>query len=83
MLQSSVQRIDAWTAAGSLHGAAQHNGTFNSARIEYLAGIVKETQYPTNRYAFAADASAPYGIVLVAPIFKEEDADTLQKELQA
>ena len=66
---------------GFLYMVQRNIPAFNSTRIEYLAEIVKETQYPTNRYAFVADASAPYGIVLVAPVFKEEDTNTLQEEL--
>ena len=54
---------------------------FNSTRIEYLKNITKELQYPTNRYAYVADASAPNGIVLVAPVFQEQDPYILQKEL--
>ena len=54
---------------------------FNTTRIEFLSKVIGETKYPVDKYVFNADASAPYGIVLVAPIFVELDFATLQKEL--
>ncbi len=52
---------------------------FNSTRIEYLAGVIEETQYLVNKYIYVADASSPYGTIFVAPIFKDQDSGVLQK----
>ncbi|MCL5099948.1 MAG: winged helix-turn-helix transcriptional regulator [Candidatus Marsarchaeota archaeon] len=54
---------------------------FNSTRIEFLENITDETQYSTNKYAYVANSSSPYGIILVTPIFEEKETATLMQGL--
>ncbi len=50
---------------------------FNSTIIEYFKNIVEENEYPSNRFTYVADSSAPYGIVLIAPIFNDGDFESI------
>ena len=55
---------------------------FNKTRLAYLASTVEETDTPSDKYVYKADASSPYGIVLIAPIYREGDLEALKEELQ-
>ena len=55
---------------------------FNKTRSAYLASTIEETDKPSDKYVYKADASSPYGIVLIAPIYKEGDFEALKEELQ-
>ncbi len=56
---------------------------FNSNRQGYLSGIIEESEHPVDKYAQVEDVSAPYGFILLAPIFDENELEKLQDEIRA
>jgi len=55
---------------------------FNSNRQEYLSKIIEESEHPVDKYAQVEDVSAPYGFILLAPIFDEGELEKLQDEIK-
>jgi Lrp/AsnC family leucine-responsive transcriptional regulator len=55
---------------------------FNSNRIRFLEYVIEDTITPTNRFVFEGDVSTPRGILFVAPIFENEDLNSLQEGLE-
>lgn len=56
---------------------------FNSNRQEYLSKIIEESEHPVDKYAQVEDVSAPYGFILLAPIFDEGELEKLQDEIKS
>ncbi|MGC9156865.1 MAG: Lrp/AsnC family transcriptional regulator [Candidatus Micrarchaeia archaeon] len=54
---------------------------FNKSLQSMLEEILEETAFPTNKFVYVANVSSPYGIVLLAPIYLEEDLQKLKHEL--
>jgi DNA-binding Lrp family transcriptional regulator len=46
---------------------------FNSKRLEYLLHTIDDTNTPINKYVLIGDIGATYGLLLIAPIFNEND----------
>ncbi len=56
-------------------------GKFNRNRREYLLHQLDESDAPLNKYLYTGDVGSPYGIMLVAPLYKEGDLDALLSTL--
>ncbi len=56
---------------------------FNSNKIEYLRHRLVDTGFPLNRYLYTGDIGAPYGILLIAPLYKEGDLEKLEAEISS
>ncbi|MEM0154835.1 MAG: AsnC family transcriptional regulator [Methanothrix sp.] len=54
---------------------------FNRYRKEYLRTVIEESLHPCDKYAQVEDVSAPYGFILLAPIFDEGELEKLQEEV--
>ena len=54
---------------------------FNRYRKEYLRTVIEESLHPCDKYAQVEDVSAPYGFLLLAPIFDEGELEKLQGEV--
>ncbi len=46
---------------------------FNSKRLEYLLHTIDDTRTPINKYALIVDIGATYGLLLIAPIFNDNE----------
>lgn len=58
-------------------------GKFNSTRKDYLLHQIDENDTSLNKYLYTSDIGSPYGIILVAPLYKEGDLDALVSSLNA
>lgn len=58
-------------------------GKFNNHRKEYMLHRRDEGDTLLNRYLYNTDIGSPYGIMLVAPLYKEGDLDALVSSLSA
>lgn len=70
---------------GFLYVMQEDINAFNLSRRRHLLGLLNETDTPSNAYALLADVSAPYGFVLMAPIFEgtiDEIAENLSKSIR-
>ncbi len=56
-------------------------GKFNKTRKEFLEEIVKDMKFPTNRFVYDTDISAPYGVVLLLPVYIDGDLEKAKEEL--
>lgn len=57
-------------------------GKFNKTRKNYFLNIIQETNKPLNKFIFTGDIGAPYGLLLIAPLYQEGDLEKLEEELR-
>lgn len=58
-------------------------GKFNSHRKEYMLHRLDDSDTPLNRYLYTTDIGSPYGVMLVAPLYKEGELDARVSSLNA
>lgn len=54
---------------------------FNNSKKEYLKYRLAEEDTPLNRFIFSGDIGSPYGLIVIAPLYKEGDLEKLESEL--
>ncbi len=54
---------------------------FNLHKKEYFTEVITDYNTPLNRYIFEGDIGSPYGIMLIAPIYKDGDIEDIEKAL--
>ncbi len=55
---------------------------FNRSRKHYLRSVIEESKHPVDKYVQVEDVSAPYGFILIAPIFDEGELERLEQEIR-
>ncbi|MGC8496362.1 MAG: AsnC family transcriptional regulator [Candidatus Micrarchaeia archaeon] len=53
---------------------------FQDTRKELMLNVIEE-KYPINKYILEGDISAPDGVMILAPIYSENNLDTIKKDL--
>ncbi len=56
---------------------------FNLHKTEYFAEVISDENTPLNKYIFEGDVGSPYGVMLIAPLYKEGDLELLEHGLNA
>ena len=56
---------------------------FNKTRGAYFQILTDEPRRPTNRFAYDADVSSPYGIAVIAPIYDDPQLEELLDEIKS
>ena len=56
---------------------------FNAHREEYLREIISDEDMPLNKYVFAGDIGSPYGVLLMAPLYRDGDLERIEAKLGA
>ncbi len=54
---------------------------FNNNKNVYIKHMLDNSNNPLNKYLYVGDIGSPYGILLVAPIYKEGDLELLESAL--
>ena len=54
---------------------------FNAHKKEYFLETISEEETPLNTYVFVGDIGSPYGILLVAPLYKDGDLERIESRL--
>ncbi|OJI07694.1 MAG: hypothetical protein BK997_02335 [Candidatus Micrarchaeum sp. ARMAN-1] len=55
---------------------------FNKTKKAYFKNVISEGQRPTNRFAYIADTSSPYGIITLAPIYTDDELEEMLGEFR-
>ena len=58
-----------------------HPKKFYKTRYNLLLNIIKDTKRPVSRYALVGDIEIPFGVILMMPVFEDDDIDKIQKEM--
>ena len=53
---------------------------YNSKNKEWLLDSVLDPNAPLNKYIFNGDIGSPYGVMRIAPLYKNGDLEELEKQ---
>ncbi len=55
--------------------------TINHNRVKWLRDSVDDTNASINKYIFSGDIGSPYGVLHIAPLYKNGDLEELEKQI--
>ena len=56
---------------------------YNSKNKEWLLDSILDQNTPLNKYIFNGDIGSPYGVIRIAPLYKNGDLEELEKRIYA